>query len=513
MDLVVVCALVGLVCGKSVESQLDLDYHNHVGIPTAKRIKAHELEMHQSIRITGGALARIGQYPFFGGILITMIDNSQSVCGSTLLSNTRAVTAAHCWRTNFSQAKLFTVIYDSIFLFSGGTRVSTSDVEVHEDYNASTISNDIAIIKHAWVDFNTAHCWRTNFSQAKLFTVIYDSIFLFSGGTRVSTSDVEVHEDYNASTISNDIAIIKHAWGGILITMIDNSQSVCGSTLLSNTRAVTAAHCWRTNFSQAKLFTVIYDSIFLFSGGTRVSTSDVEVHEDYNASTISNDIAIIKHAWGGILITMIDHSQSVCGSTLLSNTRAVTAAHCWRTNFSQAKLFTVIYDSIFLFSGGTRVSTSDVEVHEDYNASTISNDTRIAIIKHAWVDFNSAIHSIPIAIGEDSYVGQWAQAVGFGRTSDSPIIPHDRFLSHVFVPVITNEECKLTYGPIVLTSTLCVATTGGRSTCSGDSGGPLVVNNKLIGVTSFGHAGDCTRGYPTGFTRVNCFAAWINDRL
>ncbi|XP_063365791.1 serine protease 1-like [Cydia amplana] len=215
--------------------------------------------------------------------------------------------------------------------------------------------------------------------------------------------------------------------------------------------------------------------------------------------------------FGGILITMIDDSQSVCGSTLLSNTRAVTAAHCWRTDFSQAKLFTVIYDSIFLFSGGTRVSTSDVELHEDYNATTIYND--IAIIKHAWVDFNSAIHSIPIAIGEDSYVGQWVQAIGFGRTSDSPIIPHDRFLSHVFVQVITNEECETTYGPAVTNSTLCVATTGGRSTCNGDSGGPLVLDNKLIGVTSFGHAGDCTRSNPTGFTRVTCYAAWINDRL
>ncbi|XP_061719029.1 collagenase-like [Cydia pomonella] len=278
MELVVVCALVGLV-GGSVGPYVDLDYHNHVGIPAAKRIKAHELEMHKSVRITGGAPAGIGQYPFFGGILITMIDDSQSVCGSTLLSNTRAVTAAHCWRTTFSQAKLFTVIYDSIFLFSGGTRVSTSDVELHEDYNATTILNDIAIIKHAWVDFN------------------------------------------------------------------------------------------------------------------------------------------------------------------------------------------------------------------------------------------SAIHSIPIAIGENLYVGRWAQAIGFGRTSDSPIIPHDRFLSHVFVQVITNEECGQTYGSAVTNSTLCVATTGGRSTCSGDSGGPLVVDNKLIGVTSFGHAGDCTRNNPTGFSRVTCFAAWINDRL
>ncbi|XP_063625750.1 trypsin alpha-3-like [Cydia splendana] len=216
---------------------------------------------------------------------------------------------------------------------------------------------------------------------------------------------------------------------------------------------------------------------------------------------------------GGMLITLTTGSTSVCGSSLLTNTRGVTAAHCWRTLFSQANSFTIVYGSTLLFSGGTRVTTSDVEPHANYNMLTLVND--IAIIRLPWVNYSNTVQPIALASGNTDYAGTLAWASGWGLTSDGGSITTAQFLSHVQVQVIANNVCAATYGTTTVQgTTICIATTGGRGTCSGDSGGPLTnaANNELIGVTSFGHRDGCQVGHPAGFARVSEFAFWLQSR-
>ncbi|XP_063365790.1 trypsin alpha-3-like [Cydia amplana] len=217
---------------------------------------------------------------------------------------------------------------------------------------------------------------------------------------------------------------------------------------------------------------------------------------------------------GGLVIAMSTGGTSVCGSSLLSNTRGITAAHCWRTLFSQATSFTVVYGTTLLFSGGTRVTTTDVELHANYNMLTLVND--IAIIRLPWVTYTNVIQPIPIATGNSDFAGTLAWASGWGLTSDGGSLTTAQFLSHAQVQVIANSVCAATYGTgTVQATTICIATTEGRGTCSGDSGGPLAnaANNLLIGVTSFGHRDGCQRGHPAGFARVTEFAAWIQARM
>lgn len=68
---------------------------------------------------------------FQGGVLVTVslgIVNRTSVCAASMLTHTRAVTAAHCWWDGFHRAVELTVVYGSLHLFSGGTRVTTRTV-------------------------------------------------------------------------------------------------------------------------------------------------------------------------------------------------------------------------------------------------------------------------------------------------------------------------------------------------------------------------------------------------
>ncbi|XP_038208679.1 trypsin, alkaline C-like [Zerene cesonia] len=131
------------------------DYHNVIGIPEAARIKAAEAALDfDGSRIIGGSTSNLGQHPHMGGLVITLSNGAQSVCGSSLISNNRIATAAHCWRTRQSQATRFTVVLGSIRLFSGGTRINTNSVTMHGSYNMDTLVNDVAIATISWVSYN-----------------------------------------------------------------------------------------------------------------------------------------------------------------------------------------------------------------------------------------------------------------------------------------------------------------------------------------------------------------------
>ncbi|XP_075977085.1 collagenase-like [Anticarsia gemmatalis] len=231
---------------------------------------------------------------------------------------------------------------------------------------------------------------------------------------------------------------------------------------------------------------------------------------DFDGSRIVGGSAANAGAYpflGGLLITLTNGRQSICGSSLLTNTRSVTAAHCWRDRNNQARQFVVVHGSNRLTSGGVRTTTTSVVMHGSYNTDSLAND--IAIINHNRVAYSNVIRNIGLAGGNNNYVGSWANAAGFGRDNGG----NTGNKRHVRLQVITNAECQRTYGRSVIASTLCTSGAGGIGTCGGDSGGPLAIGNTLIGVTSFGHRDGCNRGFPAGFARVTSFASWIRARI
>ncbi|XP_047535655.1 collagenase-like [Vanessa atalanta] len=218
----------------------------------------------------------------------------------------------------------------------------------------------------------------------------------------------------------------------------------------------------------------------------------------------------------GLVVTLTDGRQSVCGSSLLTNTRLVTAAHCWRHRQIQARQFTVVLGSVRVFSGGVRVNTNNVQMHGSYNENNLNND--IAMIFTSHISFNNNIQRIAIATGSNNYAGVWATAAGYGATGDNVPVTTNQVKKHINLRVITNAVCSNTFRPgIVIHSTLCTATSVGQSTCVSDSGGPLAIGSgnsrTLIGVVSFGSASGCSQGNPVGFARITSFASWINARL
>uniref|UniRef100_A0A2A4K0B4 Peptidase S1 domain-containing protein n=1 Tax=Heliothis virescens TaxID=7102 RepID=A0A2A4K0B4_HELVI len=209
----------------------------------------------------------------------------------------------------------------------------------------------------------------------------------------------------------------------------------------------------------------------------------------------------------------------ICGGSLVSANRVITAAHCWFDGINQAWLFTVVLGSTTLFSGGTRIETSAVALHPNWQPLLVRNDVAVIYLPSA-VQFSNTISPIALPSGSQlnqDFVGVTAVASGFGLTSDGGSISTSQVLSHVNLNVISNSICSLAFPLILQSSNICTSSLGGVSTCQGDSGGPLAVTSGgqplLIGVTSFGSALGCQAGLPAAFARVTSYVDFFNQHI
>ncbi|CAG9794123.1 unnamed protein product [Diatraea saccharalis] len=218
---------------------------------------------------------------------------------------------------------------------------------------------------------------------------------------------------------------------------------------------------------------------------------------------------------GGLIVTLHDNRQSVCGSSLLTNTRSVTAAHCWIIGNAPARTITIVFGSNRLFSGGVRHNTNSIITHASYNPNNLNND--VAIINHNWVTYTTTVNRILLPPGSNSYANVWAVAAGFGREGPNTPIGQNQGKNHANMFVITNGQCANVFGGVIIGSTICATGSGNASICPGDSGGPLSIgsgnNRQLIGISSFVSVRGCNLGLPGGFARVTSFRTWIQQRI
>ncbi|KAJ8725966.1 hypothetical protein PYW08_004149 [Mythimna loreyi] len=225
--------------------------------------------------------------------------------------------------------------------------------------------------------------------------------------------------------------------------------------------------------------------------------------------------------FAGLLIDLINNDTlSVCGASLLSPNRLVTAGHCWADGTKQAWRFLVVLGSKFLYDGGERIHTTTVITHPHYVPGRSRNDVAMIYLpRNANID-NFIIK--PINLPHESelqnqFVGHSAVATGFGKIGDHHMT--STVLRDVRLTVISHDECAHVYQPhLVTSSVICTRGFGGVGICSGDSGGPLVTfrdNGEpfLIGIVAFNLAEGCELGGPSGFSRVTSFYSFITHHL
>ncbi|CAH0629170.1 unnamed protein product [Chrysodeixis includens] len=218
----------------------------------------------------------------------------------------------------------------------------------------------------------------------------------------------------------------------------------------------------------------------------------------------------------GLIITLTTGETSVCGGSLLTHYRVLTAGRCMFDGFVQAKQVLVVLGSIKLFSGGTRLYAESVFHHPDFNATTFSND--VAMLTIPYVFFSSHIAPILLPYGvKNSFEGLSSEIIGYGKRYESESLTTGQTLRDTYVQVVSNSFCSQIYGSSVTSDVICTSGNSGKGACGGDYGGPLILRrysgsngqDLLIGVISFTAAAGCQSGYPTGHTRVSAYIPWI----
>lgn len=93
-----------------------------------------------STKIVGGSPAST-QYPFFAAL--TIIQGEEAFgCGGSLITSTKVLTAAHCFEGISAPGDVSMTFGNS----QDGTSVVATGVDIHPNYNAETVENDVAIV-------------------------------------------------------------------------------------------------------------------------------------------------------------------------------------------------------------------------------------------------------------------------------------------------------------------------------------------------------------------------------
>jgi len=206
------------------------------------------------------------------------------------------------------------------------------------------------------------------------------------------------------------------------------------------------------------------------------------------------------------MLSLRNGNTHVCGASIISATRGLTAAHCLAPN-----------DQYNVLAGSTTrqgdpgsiiVNVQRFIIHPHWSRATINNDIAVLWFAQA-LPFRNTIRParVPVQNAPPPY-GTNALVSGWGSTR---YVSRSDILQFISVPLITNQQCQQLHTNFrILPGMLCMAIVDGRSPCSADSGSPMVANGIQLGIMSFGTG--CGRyGVPTGFTRVAAYTNWIRS--
>jgi trypsin len=201
-----------------------------------------------------------------------------------------------------------------------------------------------------------------------------------------------------------------------------------------------------------------------------------------------------------------------CGGTLVAPDVVLTAAHCVDNSIvrKDATRLHVVSGTAFYAAGGDRVSITAINIHPQWDSSTMAFD--FAILKLARA--TSAGTPIPIQAASPG-PGTVGRVSGWGARAEGGQGTPD--LLAVDLPVVDRSTCNAadSYGGAITSSMLCAGVReGGLDSCQGDSGGPFVAGvpsaPRLMGVVSWGEG--CGRQLKYGiYADVANVVSWIRS--
>ncbi|XP_017476405.1 PREDICTED: trypsin-1-like [Rhagoletis zephyria] len=203
-------------------------------------------------------------------------------------------------------------------------------------------------------------------------------------------------------------------------------------------------------------------------------------------------------------------NKHFCGGSIINERTVITAAHCLKgisASYVRVHAGTKSRSS----HEGVLVDASAVHYDPRFNMATMDYD--IGLVRLAsGLTFSSKIQPIALPTeGELVLDGDVALVAGWGFTT--PQGSGSYLLRYARVPIVNQAVCNRQLNEYLTDRMICAGyAKGGIDACQMDSGGPLVVDEKLVGIVSWG-LGCAQPNKPGVYTRVAELIPWVERTL
>ncbi|XP_049547073.1 venom serine protease-like [Anopheles darlingi] len=294
--------------------------------------------------------------------------------------------------------------------------------------------------------------------------------------------------------------------------------SLSGDSNLADAQLRCGTSTFNVQTSYNKLVVALLGSTSTIGGRFRCQITAVKIPCDCGrrkTATIYNGVPTKANEYP-MMSALVDLSSKevICGSTIVTDRFALTAAHCLLLRKVTGTALLVGDQNIKI---GTDTPYSVVMLlssfisHPNYDSISKTND--IALVRTTnTIVFNAGVGRVclPFRFGTSTFTGAAVTALGWGTIDFGA--PMSAELLQTTLNVIAQTDCSTKLSRTIQPTQLC-AFSSKNDTCQNDSGGPLYYidpNSQLVyevGIVGFGVG--CGSAFPSVNTRVTSFLDWI----
>lgn len=197
-----------------------------------------------------------------------------------------------------------------------------------------------------------------------------------------------------------------------------------------------------------------------------------------------------------------------CGGSVYNSRYIITAAHCCNGQ-DPSDLRVNAGEHSLRSDDGTEQERNvvSIKMHEDFSSRTLENDICLLEMDRD-LDLNAAVAGVPMPYSMQEWNSGTATVSGWGTLSSGGSSPDK--LHAVDVPIVTDADCRDSYGQNDIYDSMICAGEEGKDSCQGDSGGPMTCGGDLCGIVSWGY-GCAFAGYPGVYTQASYYIDWVTD--